>query len=320
MLLVPEFKVNLLSLYKALEKGATLKFTLRESLLYKNSTVLARGDYTKKIATFSTYSNTGSQRVEQALSSTSTKDIDPTTLVHKRLGHIGANSLYKLLENTQGLDLKLDTSKDLSNCVVCLQSKLASTISRNPVTTKVEDFGDLIYIDLGGPIKPKTNRGYRYYIIFLDYKTKYLEVELLTSRAELINPIKAFTNRVEVQDNKRLKLIQADNELSTKELELLAKDKGFIFRFTPPFNPKAKGGGERINRTLFDKIRALLIESKLPKRLWAEALMSALYLYNRTPHNQTPTFLGERKVDFHRFFCLILSQMPSWTCFPTSLL
>jgi hypothetical protein len=90
---------------------------------------------------------------------------------------------------------------------VCLQSKLTSNISRNPITTKVEDFGDLIYIDLGGPIKPKTNRGYRYYITFLDYKTKYLEVELLTSRAELINPVEAFINRVEVQDNKRLKLI-----------------------------------------------------------------------------------------------------------------
>jgi hypothetical protein len=97
---VPKFKVNLLSLYKALEKGATLKFTLKESLLYKNSTVLARGDYTKKIATFSTYSNKGNQRVEQALNSASAKDIDPTTLVHKRLGHIGANSLNKLLENT----------------------------------------------------------------------------------------------------------------------------------------------------------------------------------------------------------------------------
>ena len=95
----------------------------------------------------------------------------------------------------------------------------------------------------------------------------------------------SLPTRVEVQDNKRLKLIQADNELSTKELELLAKDKGFIFRFTPPFNPEAKGGGERINRTLFDNIRALLIESKLPKRLWAEALMSAVYLYNRTPHS-----------------------------------
>ena len=282
VLLVPELETNLLSLGQAVERGAEFRFNRNKSLAFKDNELLAIGNYTSKLATFTTYSN---KAIELASNTQQEQKLDKTTLLHKRLGHIGTNSLNKLVQNTKGLDIKVDTSKSFKDCITYLESKQTSNISREPITTKVDNFGDLIYIDLGGPIKPTTNRGYRYYITFLDYKTKYLEVELLKTRADLVQPIKEFITRLEVQDNKRLKLIQADNELNTKELIELSKEKGFIFRFTPPFNPEAKGGVERINRTLFDKIRALLFESQLPKRLWAEALLSAVYLYNRTPNS-----------------------------------
>ena len=213
-------------------------------------------------------------------------------MLHRRFGHIGKTSLNKLSENTNGITSNIKTKEAFSNCEVCLKSKFSSKISRDPVTTPIKNFGDLIYCDLGGPIKPRTNKGYRYYITFLDYKTKYLEVDLLTTRSKLIDPVRAFVKRAEIQDSKKIKAIQADNELNTIELQNLATRKGFKLRFTPPFNPEGKGGAERINRTLFDKIRALLFEAKMPTRLWAEALLTAVYLYNRTPHSsiqfQTP--------------------------------
>jgi len=71
----------------------------------------------------------------------------------------------------------------------------------------VNKFGDLIYIDLGGPIKPKSNRGYKYYISFLDYKTKDLDLDLLKSKKELINHFKSYYNKILIQDDIRLKKI-----------------------------------------------------------------------------------------------------------------
>ena len=189
------------------------------------------------------------------------------SLLHRRFGHIGKTSLNKLSENTKGVKSNAKASTGFNNCEICLRSKFTSKISRDPISTPVHQFGDLIYCDLGGPIKPKTNKGYRYYITFLDYYTKYLEVDLLTSRSELVKPVKAFVKKAEVQDSKQIKAIQSDNELDTLELQKLATRKGFKLRFTPPFNPEGKGGAERINRTLFDKIRALLFEAKMPTRL-----------------------------------------------------
>lgn len=41
---------------------------------------------------------------------------------------------------------------------------------------------------------------------------------------------------------------------------------------------------ERINLTLFNKVRAVLIQSNSPSYLWGEALEAITYIYNRTPH------------------------------------
>lgn len=288
VLYVPELGVNLLSLFQSLGKGAHFSFTQKEGLIFKGNSILAKGTYTRKIATFNTISSkarNSKASVKEASISTVNNSV---ILAHKRLGHIGKQALAKLQSSTEGLDLSpqaVQSNKDLENCAVCIQSKFTKKASKAPPTTEVRNFGDLVYTDLGGPIKPKTPNGFRYYITFLDYKTKYLEVYLLKSRATLVNAIKAFYTRVETQDCVKLKMLQADNELNTEDIQVFATEKGMVLRFTAPHTPEPKGGGERINRTLFDKIRALLIEAGLPRKFWGEALLSSVYLYNRTPNS-----------------------------------
>ena len=40
---------------------------------------------------------------------------------------------------------------------------------------------------------------------------------------------------------------------------------------------------ERLNRTLIESVRTMLVDSKLPHRFWAEALATSVYLRNRSP-------------------------------------
>jgi len=42
---------------------------------------------------------------------------------------------------------------------------------------------------------------------------------------------------------------------------------------------------------LFNKVRALLFATGLPKTLWGEAALAAVYLYNRTPHTSLEGFI-----------------------------
>lgn len=50
-------------------------------------------------------------------------------------------------------------------------------------------------------------------------------------------------------------------------------------RYTPQQNDLA----ERMNRTIIEKARCMLLESKLNKDMWMEAIMAAVYLINRNP-------------------------------------
>ena len=52
-----------------------------------------------------------------------------------------------------------------------------------------------------------------------------------------------------------------------------------IVRYTPQQNDVA----ERMNKTLVDKIRCMLVSSRLPKMFWYETLMIACYIVNQTP-------------------------------------
>lgn len=52
---------------------------------------------------------------------------------------------------------------------------------------------------------------------------------------------------------------------------------------TIPYSPQQNGRAERINRTLMDKARCLISDSKLPKEFWAEAIATGAYLTNRSP-------------------------------------
>ena len=49
---------------------------------------------------------------------------------------------------------------------------------------------------------------------------------------------------------------------------------------------------ERKNRTIMEAARAMLHDQNLPMHLWAEAVRTAVYVPNRTPHrvleNKTP--------------------------------
>ena len=52
---------------------------------------------------------------------------------------------------------------------------------------------------------------------------------------------------------------------------------------------------ERYNRTILNKVRALLYNSNLLLELWGEALNTAVYLYNRTLYSQLPDYITPYK-------------------------
>ena len=70
------------------------------------------------------------------------------------------------------------------------------------------------------------------------------------------------------------------------------KKEGIRHEYTASKTPEQNGVAERINQTLVETARAVLSDSKLPKRFWAEAFSTATYIRNQSPtnavHKMTP--------------------------------
>lgn len=97
--------------------------------------------------------------------------------------------------------------------------------------------------------------------------------------------------------------MKCDNgkEYMNRDLIKWFKDNGIILNFTVPYILQLNGKAERLDRTILDKIKALLIDAKINKNMWSEAVRMAVYLINRSPTNVTvktsaENWLGKRLI------------------------
>jgi len=72
-------------------------------------------------------------------------------------------------------------------------------------------------------------------------------------------------------------------EYVNHDVQQFFKEKGIQFELTIPRTPELDGVAERMNRTLRNKSRCMLLESKLSKSFWFEAVLTAAYLINSSP-------------------------------------
>ena len=90
---------------------------------------------------------------------------------------------------------------------------------------------------------------------------------------------------VEKSTGEKLKVLCTDNggEYTSKEFQAYLTQEGVRHELMIPKTPEQNGVAERMNRTLVETVRSMLVDSNLPHAFWAEALSTATYLRNRSP-------------------------------------
>ena len=158
--------------------------------------------------------------------------------------------------------------------------------TENRTTEKLQ----IIHSDLCSPIKETTPGGAKYFVTFIDEFTRYCKVYFLKKKNEALEKFKEYKNEVENFTGNKIKYLQTGNgkgEYTNEEFNNYLKNNGIIRRLTVPYTPQQNGMAERKNRTLIEKARCMLIESKLPKKFWAEAIYTPNYLCNSIPTRTT---------------------------------
>ena len=110
---------------------------------------------------------------------------NPKTFVlwHDMLGHHGSSMMRRIIENSQGHELK--NQKILLSheypCVACSQGKLIVRPSHTKVKFESPIFLERIQRDICGPIHPPC-RPFRYFMVLIDASTRWSHVYLLVTR------------------------------------------------------------------------------------------------------------------------------------------
>lgn len=309
----PDLRHNLLSTAKLEKAGLKIVFENGSVSISKDYKVLAIG---KRVG--SLYTINFNLESKNANVCCSTNDI---SLWHSRLGHLSNNSILKLSSMVDGLHLSKEMSENCKICSVCAQTKI-TRLPYNKVAIKVTKSPlELVHSDICGPITPATYDEKKYILTFLDDYTHFCIVFLLKNKSDFFECFKRYEALVTNQLNKKIKVIRCDNgrEYCSNDFRKLCDAKGIRVSYTVPYNPEQNGCAERLNRTLIEKGRAMLLQSGLPKSLWGESILCATYLLNRSPTNALKTNVTPAELFYGRkpnlknikiFGCLAYSHIP----------
>ena len=280
VLYVKDLAYNLFSVSKASSKGKVLAFNEdRCDIKTSDGKVVASGVcwgslYYLTLASDQAAFTVGAQQKED--------------MWHRRYGHLSEQSLKKLAVDDMVTGLSFNPSKTLRFCEGCVEGKLhRNSFPRHSETRHKEVLGR-IHSDVCGKMSNKSLSGAEYLLTFIDDKTRYCWAYFLKNKSEVEAKFKEWKTMVELQHAKRVKILRSDNggEYTSKQFEQYLKKEGIKHELTIPKTPEQNGVAERMNRTVVEMTRSML--HNMPKKFWAEALSTAVYLRNRSPTTAVP--------------------------------
>jgi transposase InsO family protein len=207
--------------------------------------------------------------------------------LHRRMGHIAPNAAKALISKGLVTGIALTNSPaTLDTCPSCVYGKA----TRQPVLPVREGdratvYGAEVHSDVWGPSPVATLRGRRYYVSFTDDYSRETVLYLLGQKSGVFAAYREYEAWCKVQRGvEHIKVLHSDRggEYMSEAFISHLKAAGTIQKLTVHDTPQHNGVAERLNRTLVERVRAMIHASGLPHFLWGEAVRHAVWLKNRT--------------------------------------
>ncbi|KAH9779667.1 hypothetical protein KPL71_007786 [Citrus sinensis] len=271
---VPDLKRNLISLGMLDKMGCLVKLESGTLKVMRGSMVLMKGSLSNGLYVLQGTAVTWAIGV-------SNQSLDKTMMWHLRLGHMSEKGLRELSkQGVLGKD-KIETLRFCKECVLGKSSrvKLCTGVHNSKGTL------DYIHADLWGPTQTASLGGARYFMSLIDDFSRMVWVYVLKNKDYAFEKFKIWKTLVETQTNRKVRRLRIDNglEFCNKRFDVFCAENGVVRHKTVRHTPQQNGLAERMNRTLIDKVRYMLIQSRLPMSLWAKTISTAYYIVNRSP-------------------------------------
>ena len=288
VLYIPDFAYNLFSIRQASSHGATTNFNKEHCTITINGEPLLQATSSEGLYLFqATYPKPG-----QALAAT----VETPELWHRRLGHLGYDNLSTLVNNcmVKGIRLKASQIKptEAPHCESCAAAKQPRRSFPSSGHAKITAPLDLLHSDVMGPMPEGSRGGNKYIVTILDDFSGFSAIVPLATKAEAPSAVQRLITYLQTQTGRKVKAVRTDRggEYMASTLQKFFTSNGIQHQTSAPYTPEQNGSAERLNRTLLDRCRAMLHDSQLSLDLWAEAIVTANYIRNRSPtHSRDKT-------------------------------
>ncbi|KAK3133143.1 hypothetical protein QOZ80_6AG0532910 [Eleusine coracana subsp. coracana] len=236
---------------------------------------------------------------------------------HERFGHLNFEALKQLGVKEMVRDLPhIDHVEQL--CDVCVLTKQRRFPFPQQTSFRAKERLELVHGDLCGPVTPATPGGRRYFLLLVDDLSRYMWVMVLGSKGEAADAIRRAQAAAEAECGRKLRVLRTDNggEFTAAEFAAYCAEEGIQRHYSAPYSPQQNGVVERRNQTVVGMARALLKQRGMPAVFWGEAVVTAVYILNRSPtkalDGKTPyeAWHGRKPTVFHlrTFGCLAFAK------------
>ena len=295
--LVPELGVNLVSTGRLESQGFKIVSEKGVSSIFLNDELIGCANRDKNDSFLYEFENFSKESIVESdsrekLLVINSSDKDDCSLWHQRLGHLSGDYMRKL----ESCDIKLNHNEIFcEDCHLCKAKKLVHKIKPQSVINEERTNGvrkGVIHSDIMGPIKKqslwdfmKLQSGCRYVLTYICSHTEYSFVYLLKNKSEQCSFFKEFKAFYEKQTGIQIKELRSDNgtEYFSNEFQNYLREEGIKHLTSVEYVAQSNGKAERLNRTLLEKVRTMLLTAKLEVYMWGAAVLAANYLRNRSP-------------------------------------
>jgi len=223
-------------------------------------------------------------------------------LWHERLGHVNVAGTKRMIksEDVDGLECSSMVVKDI--CEPCVYGKAAMTHTPSAGGVRVTRRLQRVHSDLGGPMSEPSRGGALYFGTFTDDFSRWTDVVVLHKKSDLLPKYKKWLTKAQLHTGDKIKVLRSDDggEYVSSAFKALHDESGTTHQTTVPDTPQQNGVAERFNRVLVDMARTMMRHKDVDQDLWADAIMTAVYIKNRVtiralPVGKTPHELWTRK-------------------------
>lgn len=276
VLVVPGLAVPLFSVRQASSHGFAVEFCNNHVNIKANGTVQAMGESVGRLYILGTAASSGTAGAAAAATTAETW--------HRRSANLGPNTMARAAAAVTGMTVDKTGFDALrvgtwSPCIEGRMTRAPFPYSTSRSTAPLQ----LLHTDVMGGMPVLSAGGAAYLVTIIDVYTRFKAVIPICNKGLAKDAVIRIVNLWENQTDKRVKVVCSDGgkEYTGGALTGWLRDKGITHQTTTPYTPQQNGDAERYNRTVIEQVLALLADSGLDAKYWAEAAVTVNYVSNR---------------------------------------